>query len=66
MRMLIELPSIRELFSKGRALITPSRFLLVKVSSPKRENPSARMTRLILVDIFFRYLRVFTAAKVDF
>jgi len=63
-RMLIELPTIAEVFSRGRVSITPSRFLLVKVKSPKRENPSARMTRLILADMRFRYVRVFTAAVV--
>lgn len=38
-----------------RVLITPK--------SPKREKPSVRITRLMLVDIFSRYLRVFTSAK---
>jgi hypothetical protein len=60
--MLIELPTITEVFSS----ITTSRCLLVKVKSPKMENPSATVTRLILADRCFRYLRVFTAAKVVF
>jgi hypothetical protein len=64
--MLIELPAITEVFSRDRVSITPSRFLLVKVKSPKRENPNARMTRLIIADMCLRYLRVFTAAKVVF
>jgi hypothetical protein len=64
--MLIKLPTIAEVFSRDRVSITPSRFLPVKVKSPKRENPNARMTRLILADRCFRYLRVFTAAKVVF
>ena len=64
--MLIELPTIAEVFSRDRVSIIPARFLLVKVKSPKRENPNARKTRLILADMFFRYLRVFTVANVVF
>jgi hypothetical protein len=59
--MLIELPTIAKLFSKDRALIIPPRLLFIKVRNPKRENPSVRIIRLMLVDIFLRHLRVFTA-----
>jgi len=59
--MLTELPTTAELFSKDGVLTTPSRLLFMSVRSPKSEKPSVSITRLMLVEILFKHLRVFAA-----
>jgi hypothetical protein len=63
---LAELPAIRHALSTHGTFAKSACGLLKNDSSPRKENPRLRMTRLILAEIFCRCLCLFIRALQQF